>query len=287
MCEMMESPYEMIGDRIICLKYFKQTDKINPLQQRLEICINDQEQSVIGWASGYLENKNYIIDCEITNPQYQAKEYGVRALILYMNDLRKQGMSNLYMKVKPDDTDKIKLIEQLGFKLCQQETDKLTFKRSAKKIKRVEDSLTEQVHLIMPKHINGYGRLFGGLLMQWVDEVSGVVAKRHAEAEVTTAAIDHLNFKAGAYLNDMVVLMGRITYVGKASMEVRVDTYIEDIHGQRKIINRAYMVMVAIDEEGVPGEVPELYIQSESEKFEWEAGKKRYALRKQRRKEGF
>ena len=47
--------------------------------------------------------------------------------------------------------------------------------------KTVEASMTEQVHLIMQQHLNGGGRLFGGALMQWLDEVAGVVAMRHAE----------------------------------------------------------------------------------------------------------
>ena len=37
--------------------------------------------------------------------------------------------------------------------------------------KHMEDSRTENTYLIMPKHINCYGRLFGGILMQWIDEV--------------------------------------------------------------------------------------------------------------------
>ena len=41
--------------------------------------------------------------------------------------------------------------------------------------KTVEASMTEQVHLIMQQHLNGGGRLFGGALMQWLDEVAGVV----------------------------------------------------------------------------------------------------------------
>ena len=110
---------------------------------------------------------------------------------------------------------------------------------------------------------------------------------RHAGGRITTASIDNLNFKAGAYLNDTIVLIGRITYVGRTSMEVRVDTYVEDLEGMRRVINRAYVVMVAIDEEGHTVEVPGLIVESESEKAEWEAGQKRYALRKQRRREGF
>ncbi len=153
--------------------------------------------------------------------------------------------------------------------------------------KRVEDSRTENTYHIMPKHINGYGRLFGGVLMQWIDEVAGTVARRHAGSIVTTACVDNLNFKAGAYLGNTIVLIGRMTYVGRTSMEVRVDTYVEDMDGTRKMINRAYEVLVAIDQNDQKQEVPGLIIETETEKAEWLGGEKRYALRKQRRKEGY
>ena len=153
--------------------------------------------------------------------------------------------------------------------------------------KHMEDSRTENTYLIMPKHINCYGRLFGGILMQWIDEVAGIVAHRHAGSIVTTACVDNLNFKAGAYLGDTVVLIGRMTYVGKTSMEVRVDTYAEDADGTRRMINRAYEVLVAIDQEDRKLEVPGLIVETESEKAEWIGGEKRYALRRPRRKEGF
>ena len=108
-----------------------------------------------------------------------------------------------------------------------------------RKMKRVEDSRTENTYLIMNKHINSYGRLFGGVLMQWIDEMAGIVAHRHAGTIVTTACVDNLNFKAGAYLGNTVVLIGKMTYVGRTSMEVRIDTYVEDSQGMRKMINRA------------------------------------------------
>lgn len=153
--------------------------------------------------------------------------------------------------------------------------------------KHVEDSRTENTYLIMPKHINGYGRLFGGILLQWIDEVAGIVAHRHAGSIVTTACVDNLNFKAGAYLGDTVVLIGRMTYVGKTSMEVRVDTYAEDSNGMRRMINRAYEVLVALDENDNKLEVPGLIVETEAQKAEWIGGQKRYKLRRQRRKDGF
>ena len=154
--------------------------------------------------------------------------------------------------------------------------------------KRVEDSLTEQTYLVMHKHINGYGRLFGGQLMAWIDELAGIVSQRHSGSQITTACIDQLNFKHPVMLGDTLVMIGRITYVGTSSMEVRIDSYVEDLEGMRRMINRAYVVMVAIDEKtGKAKPVPGLIVETESQKAEWEGGIRRMELRKQRKVEGF
>lgn len=156
------------------------------------------------------------------------------------------------------------------------------------KKKRIADSIAEQVYVIRPEYMNGGGRLFGGRLMEWIDGVAGLVAIRHAQSHVITAAVDNLKFIRGAYQNDLVVLRGKLTYVGNTSMEVRVDTYVEDyFEGTRRPINRAYLIMVAVDEEGKPRKVPEIILENESERAEWEAGEKRRQMRNRRRKEGF
>ncbi len=154
-------------------------------------------------------------------------------------------------------------------------------------MKKVSESATQQQYLVRPTHINHYGRLFGGQLLYWIDELAGIVAMRHSGATVTTAAIDNLRFQAPAYEGDMVVMIGQVTYVGRSSMEIRVDTYTETTDGQRKIINRAYIDMVAIDEAGRPIPVPGLIIETQEQQDEWNAAAKRKALRKQRRQEGF
>ena len=153
--------------------------------------------------------------------------------------------------------------------------------------KRVQDSLTEQQYLIRPTHINHYGRLFGGELLKWIDELAGIVAIRHSGATITTAAIDNLQFKAPAHEGDLIVLRGMVTYVGRSSMEIRVDTYKEEMDGTRMLVNRAYIDMVAINSEGVPVEVPALIPETDEQRQEYAAAEKRKALRKQRRQEDF
>jgi acyl-CoA hydrolase len=121
-----------------------------------------------------------------------------------------------------------------------------------------------------------------------IDELAAVVAMRHAGVKtVTTAAIDNLVFKSGAYVGDMIVLIGYITHTGRTSMEVRVDTYVEKNDGMRHSINRAYMVLVAIDEDNHPTPVPPIILENEFQEEEYRLAEKRRALRLERNKGGF
>ena len=149
--------------------------------------------------------------------------------------------------------------------------------------KTVDDSRVETVHIVRPNHLNGANRLFGGILMQWIDEVAGIVAKRHAMGNVTTASIDNLTFLHGAYQNDMIVIKGKMTWVGSSSMEVCVDTYVENLSGERHRINNAHFMMVALDENDRPVKVPRLILQTEDEHLAWAHGEERRRIRNQRR----
>lgn len=140
----------------------------------------------------------------------------------------------------------------------------------------VEYSRTEQTHIVQPADLNGGGRLFGGTLLKMIDEVAAIVAMRHCGFKtVTTAAIDNLVFKSGAYVNDLIVLIGYVIYTGKTSMEVRVDTYVERTDGMRYPINRAHIVLVALDEKNRPTAVPQLVLQNDIQREEFLQAQKR------------
>ncbi len=146
--------------------------------------------------------------------------------------------------------------------------------------KRIKDSITEQVHILTQGNLNGYRRLFGGKLMSWMDVVAAVVARRHSEKNVTTAVVDMLEFKAPAYANDTICIIGKITYVGNTSMEVKVDVYVEELTHERRLINTAYFVMVALDENEKPTKVPGIILETDEEKLEYEKAKLRKEWRK-------
>lgn len=150
--------------------------------------------------------------------------------------------------------------------------------------KRIADSLTTDVEILMPSNLNGYERLFGGQLMQWIDVVAAVAARRHSGCEVTTACIDYLEFLSPAYVNETLLLEARLTCVGTTSMEVRVDTFVEALGGEKRRVNRAYIVMVALDPmTHKPTPVPPLLLETEEDRIEWEAGLERMKARKARK----
>ncbi len=144
--------------------------------------------------------------------------------------------------------------------------------------------VTSSVQIVLPQHCNGYDRprLFGGQIMAWIDIVGAVAARRYSQHPVTTVCVDHLSFIAPAYLNDTVVQEARVTWTGRTSMEVRVDSFVERLDGTRDRINRAYAVFVALDGEEKPAPVPPFTPETEEEKAEYAAALERRAIRLKR-----
>ena len=153
--------------------------------------------------------------------------------------------------------------------------------------KTVAESRVETIHLVMPSDMNDSGRLFGGALMCWIDEVAGLVGRRHAQMNVTTGSVDNLKFLRGAYLRDMVVVSGKVTHVGNASMEVKVESFIESSTGERELINRAYLTMVGLDENDKPCRLPRLILETEEDQLEWQRAQTRREIRQRQSSEGF
>ncbi|MBQ6174253.1 MAG: acyl-CoA thioesterase [Clostridia bacterium] len=145
--------------------------------------------------------------------------------------------------------------------------------------------ITTGVQIVLPQHCNGaeIPRLFGGQLMSWIDIIAAVAARRYARHSVTTACVDNLSFMAPAYLNDTVIQEAVVTWAGTTSLEVRVDTYVERLDRTRDPVNRAYLVFVALDENGKPAPVPVFEPDSYEEREEYAAAIQRRSIRLGRR----
>lgn len=142
---------------------------------------------------------------------------------------------------------------------------------------------TRFVQIAMYAHVNGVGRLFGGRLMEWLDIAGAVEARRHAYSDVTLAAVDSLEFLAPVQLNESVAIEAEVTWTGRTSIEVRVDSYVEKLDGTRHQVNQAYLIYVAVDAGGRPVAVRPFVPVDDRQRLEWEAASRRSAARKARR----
>ncbi len=147
------------------------------------------------------------------------------------------------------------------------------------------DRVTTSVQIVHAQHCNGAakGRLFGGQLMAWIDVIAGVAARRFTKSAVTTACVDNLNFLKPAYLGDTIVQEAMVTWTGRTSLEVRVDTFVEKLSGEKDLINRAYLVFVALDDNDQPMAVPHYEPETEAEKAEYAMAEERRRIRLARR----
>ena len=149
--------------------------------------------------------------------------------------------------------------------------------------KRVSDSYMEQVHVIESEHLNRIQTLFGGQLMSWMDILAGAVGGHYSGGSATVVAVDELQIMSPAKLGDTLVYQARVTNVGKTSMEVLIEVDIEDADKTRKRISEAYVLTVALGENGRPTPVPPLIIETKEEQALWEAAEERKERRNKRR----
>jgi acyl-CoA hydrolase len=84
----------------------------------------------------------------------------------------------------------------------------------------------------------------------------------------------------------MIVISGKVTYVGNSSMEVKVESFVERTTGERELINRAYLTMVGLDENDKPCRLPRLILQTAEDKREWEQAEMRRRIRREQQAEG-
>jgi acyl-CoA hydrolase len=153
------------------------------------------------------------------------------------------------------------------------------------KPKRVADSQVVISRLMGQGDANLMGNVHGGILMKLIDEAGGITAARHAQRPVVTVAVDSLTFILPIRVGDLVVLTATLTWVGRTSMEAKVHVEAENLFtGERTHTNSAYVVYVALDENGRPNEVPRLIAETEEQRRRMIEADVRQAQRLGRRK---
>src|SRR6185369_4278731 len=131
-------------------------------------------------------------------------------------------------------------------------------------------------HLMTPEHANALGNVHGGVIMRLVDECGAICAMRHARRPCVTIAIDSMTFREPVHVGALLVCEARVSYVGRTSIETSVRVHSENpVTGQTTHTNSAYVVYVALGDNGRPTTVPELELETEEDRELFQAGRAR------------
>ena len=118
---------------------------------------------------------------------------------------------------------------------------------------RIEKSETRIFKAVFPNTTNHYDTLFGGTAMQLMDEVAFITATRFSRQRMVTVSSDRIDFTKPIPAGTIVELIGRISQIGRTSLKVQVEIYIEEMYSlSREKAVKGEFTFVAIDENKNP-----------------------------------
>ena len=151
--------------------------------------------------------------------------------------------------------------------------------------KPIRTSRISIAQMMQPEHANNLGNVHGGWIMKLVDEAGALACMRHAQRRVVTVAIDSMSFRHPIKTSDLVILNAEVSYTGSTSMEAEVQVIAENpITGQRWQTNTAYLVYVALDDDGKPTHIPPIAAETIDEERKMAEAKERQKRRLELRK---
>lgn len=131
--------------------------------------------------------------------------------------------------------------------------------------------------IMQPMHANAQGNVHGGDLMKIMDNVAGIVAKKHGRGPAVTARVDELVFLRPVNIGDIITCVGQLAYVGTSSMQIFVNVYVRDLENYTDpmIALSSLFTMVHL-ENGKPASVSKLVPSTPEEEELFKLGEKKY-----------
>lgn len=146
-------------------------------------------------------------------------------------------------------------------------------------VKTPSESLTVLTDIVLPGETNPLGNLFGGELLARMDRACSIAAKRHSRRIVVTASVNHVAFNKAVPVGSVVTIEAKVSRAFTSSMEVYVDVWIEDRESQERTkVNEGIYTFVAVNDMGIPVQIPQIKPETELEKQRYEAALRRKQL---------
>jgi acyl-CoA hydrolase len=121
------------------------------------------------------------------------------------------------------------------------------------------------------------GTVHGGEILKMMDETAFVVAQKHCHKDTVTAGVDEISFHNPTFVGNLITCTGELIYTSRSAMLIQVIVNVEDL--KTEVVTcalTAFFVMVALDENVKPTEIPPLKLTTDDERARFEEGRQRY-----------
>ena len=112
--------------------------------------------------------------------------------------------------------------------------------------------------LAEPGDVNFGGKVHGGAVMKWIDQVGYTCAAGWTGSYCVTVYMGGLHFLAPIHVGEVVELQALVIRTGRSSMDIAVDVYARDPKSvTRRRTGHCVIVFVALGPDGKPSAVPQ------------------------------
>jgi acyl-CoA hydrolase len=106
---------------------------------------------------------------------------------------------------------------------------------------------------VFPNTTNHYDTLFGGATLMLMDEVAFITATRFSRLKMVTVSSDKVDFTHPIPGGTLVELIGNVIHVGRTSLQVRVELYVEQMYAEGRLLAvTGSFTFVAVDDQRRP-----------------------------------
>ena len=112
--------------------------------------------------------------------------------------------------------------------------------------------------LAEPGDVNFGGKVHGGAVMKWIDQVGYTCAAGWTGTYCVTVYLGGLHFLGPIHVGEVVELQALVIRTGRTSLDIAVDVYARDPKSTvRRRTGHCVIVFVALNSEGRPAPVPQ------------------------------
>lgn len=121
--------------------------------------------------------------------------------------------------------------------------------------------ISESTLLVRPEHLNHHGYLFGGRLLEWLDEQAYIAAisRLKPEANLVTVGIDRVEFKYSVVQGSLLLFRSQVVHAGRTSLTVYTQVF-RKFGPDEEMIFRAYVSFVCLNASGKPARIAPYFL---------------------------